>query len=76
MDQAISRIAGSCHQCASLRSSPRFVPEQLSLDPPAAVGISFVADVLRHEPQIILVRETITSYSKAQIIESEKQTVI
>ncbi len=25
MDQAISRIAGGCHQCVSLRSSPRFL---------------------------------------------------
>ena len=43
------------------------------MDPPAAVGVSFAADVLRIERQIILiVCETITSYTKAQIIESEK----
>jgi hypothetical protein len=74
MDQAISCIAGGCHQCVSLRSSPRFLQEQSSSDPPAAVGVSFAADVLRRERQIILVvRETITSYTKAQIIESEKR---
>ena len=65
MDQAISRIGGACRQCASLRSSPRFLQEQSFLDLPAAVGVSFAADVLPHERQIILiVRETITSYTR------------
>jgi len=77
MDQAVSRIAGTCHQCASLRSSLRFLQEQLSLDPPAVVCVSFAADVLRHERQIILIiRETITSYTKAQIIESGKRNCL
>ena len=36
--------------------------------------MSFAADVLRRERQLILVvRETITSYSRAQIVDSEKR---
>ena len=74
MDQAISRIAENCHQCIALQSTPRLLQEQSSSDPPEAVGISFAADVLRRERQIILVvRETVTSYTKAQVIESEKR---
>ena len=64
MDNAISRMSESCHQCNALKTIPHTVVEQSTSDPPDAVGVSFATDVLRRERQLILVvRETITSYS-------------
>ena len=74
LDSAIGRVAEMCHQCSALKSVPKALTDQTSSPPPETFGISFAADVLRRERQYILVlRETLTSYTRAMIIENEKR---
>jgi hypothetical protein len=64
MDKAIERVTAACHHCASLKKVPHSLTLQSTCDPPDAVGVSFAADVLKRERQLILVlRETVTSYT-------------
>ena len=73
MDKAIENITSSCTHCASLRKLPHFVQEQSTCDPPDSVGTSFAADVMKRQKQLILiVRECVTSYTMACIIEDER----
>lgn len=72
MDKAIEEVVRSCHQCTSLKSIPHTISSQSTSDPPDAVGVSFAADVIKREKQLILVvRETVTSYTVSQIITNE-----
>jgi hypothetical protein len=74
IDKNIESITKSCYQCASLQNVPKARIEQSSTDPPEGIGISFAADVLRRERQLILiVRECVSSFTVAQIIETEKK---
>ena len=74
LDTSCSRLSESCHQCSALKTVPRTVVEQSTSDPPEAVGVSFAADILRRERQFIIVlRETVTSYTRALIVDSEKR---
>ncbi|CAC5376647.1 unnamed protein product [Mytilus coruscus] len=73
MQKAVEQASDSCHTCASLKRFPKNVLEQSSEDPPDLVGISFVADVLKRNRQLILVvRETVTSYTSTCFIQDEK----
>ena len=73
MDRAIDSITSGCTQCSSLRKTQHFVIEQTTSEPPDAVGITFAADVMKREKQLILVvRECVTSYTAACIIEDER----
>ncbi len=75
MDKNIDEITKLCHQCASLKHSPPPVAEQSTSDPPESVGITFSADVLKRERQLICVlRENVTSFTSACIIENEQAT--
>ena len=50
---------------------------QSSLEPPDAVGISFAADVIKRSRQLILVvRETVTSFTVACFIEDERHATL
>ena len=73
LDRAIHDVTDHCHMCMSLRSLPTAVPDQASQEPPAVVGISFAADVLRQHGQYVLViRETVTSYLLTCLVPDEK----
>ncbi|MCG7876681.1 MAG: RNase H-like domain-containing protein [Candidatus Thiodiazotropha endolucinida] len=73
INSAIDRITDSCHVCSSLQKFPESLVTQSSDDPPDTIGVSFAADVLKQNRQLILVlRETISSYTVACIIENEK----
>ena len=64
MDSALQRVTDGFHQCTSLRNAPRTVDPQSTSDPPAVVGTSFAADVIKRSKQLILVlRECVTSYT-------------
>ncbi|CAC5413940.1 unnamed protein product [Mytilus coruscus] len=68
MPKAAEQASDSCHICASLKRFPKSLVEQSSEDPPDLVGISYVADVLKRNRQLILVvRETVTSYTRNQL---------
>ncbi|XP_070576935.1 uncharacterized protein [Ptychodera flava] len=75
LDRSIQQVCSSCHQCASLRKVPRSLAEQSTTDPPEVVGISFAADVIKRECQLVLVlRECVTSFTTACLVEDERHT--
>lgn len=74
LDKALDQCSQSCHLCASLQKIPSRVIEQSSSEPPAAVGISFAADVIKRNRQLILVvRENASSFTTSCIIEDERR---
>ena len=77
MDKAIERATKGCHSCAALKTAPKTVQKQSSGDPPESVGITFAADVMKRERQLILVvRECVTSYTLTCHLESERHEVL
>ena len=73
-DKAIETLTSSCHHCQSLKAIPRHLQPQSSSDPPAIIGVSFAADIVKGYHQLILVlRETVSSYTLTSLIESEKR---
>ena len=77
MTKAIDRVRDTCHTCAPLRNLPQPLLNQTTNDPPAVVGISFAADVLRRSKQFILVlQDTSTFFTSACIIPDEKTATL
>ena len=73
VDKAIDRVSSSCHTCESVKSIPKHFHPQSSEEPPPSIGVSFAADVARRHRQLILVlRETVSSYTLTTLIKSEK----
>ena len=73
VDKAIDLVSSSCHICESVKSIPKHFQPQSSEDAPQSIGISFAADVARRHRQLILVvRETVSSYTLTTLIKSEK----
>ena len=63
MSKAVEQASDSCHICGSLKRFPKSLIQQSSDDPPNLVGISYAADILKRNRQLILVVcETMTSY--------------
>jgi hypothetical protein len=51
--------------------------EQSTSDPPEAVGVNFAADIIKRNLQLILVlRETVTSYTAACIVANEQRITV
>jgi hypothetical protein len=77
MDRAVDSATDSCHTCASLRKVPHFQQEQDSGDPPESVGISFAADVLKRERQLVRVfRECVTSFTLTTLPDDERKDTL
>ena len=77
MSKAVEQADDSCNICASLKRFPKSLIQQSSDDPPDLVGISYAADILKRNRQLILiVRETMTSYSSACFIQDEKRETL
>ena len=73
LDKAIEDVSGTCHQCLAMKSVPKQLMPQRSSDPVAHIGSSFALDVMRRCQQFIIVlRESVTSYTITMLIESEK----
>ena len=77
MTTTIDDVTNGCHQCATVDRPPPVVMEQSTSDPPEAVGVSFATDILKQKCQLVLlVRETVTSYTLTMLIPDEKQDTI
>ena len=77
LPKAIDNTYNSCHTCLSLQKFPDSLIKQTSEDPTETIGLSFAADILKRERQLVLIlRETVTSYTKASIVHDEKQTTL
>ena len=73
VDKAIDLVSPSCHTCQSVKSIPKHFQPQSSEDAPKSIGVSFAADVARRHRQLILVlRETVSSYTFTTLIKSER----
>ena len=73
LDKSIQHVCSTCHQCASLKKVPHSLIEQSTMDPPEVVGISFAADVIKRERQLVLVlRECVTSFTTACLVDDER----
>ena len=67
-------ILGWIWSNGTLQAIPRHLQPQSSSDPPATIGVSFAADIVKRYRQLILVlRETVSSYTLTSLIESEKR---
>ena len=74
LTKAIERTYNSCHTCVSLQKFPDSLVKQTSEDPPEFIGVSFAADILKCDRQLILLlRKTVTSYTAVCIVSFEKQ---
>ena len=72
IDKAISEVTKACHQCASIKDIPQAMIKQSTDHPPSSVGIKYAADVIRRCGQKILtIRESVSSYTLAEIIKDE-----
>ena len=75
LDKSVSSVCDSCHHCNSLKYVPPPLRPQTSEPPPDTLGTSFAADVMKRCGQLILVlRETVSSYTLATILQSERHT--
>ena len=77
IDKSVGLISANCHHCLSLRSFPTTMTPQTSEPPPDTIGVSFAADVIRRYRQYILVlRETVTSYTRSMLISNEQHSTL
>lgn len=77
LGKAIDRVCESCHTCASLKKIPDQLIPQSSEDPSEAIGLTFAADVLKRNCQLIFVlRECVSSYTVACLITDEKRDTL
>ena len=73
MDSNIEHTSQSCHPCASLRKVPKSLIPETTSNPPESVGCNFAADILIRERQkILVIREYVTSLTRAALLPSEK----
>ena len=73
LDKSVETTSCSCHHCASLRNTPNLPSTQSTADPPEVVGISYAADIVKRDRQLILVlRECVTSYTVTCFVNDER----
>ena len=73
VDKAIDLVSSSHQNCESVKAIPKHFQPQSSEEAPWSIGASFATDVARRHQQLILIlRETISSYTLTTIIKSEK----
>lgn len=77
LHEAVEQATRLCHLCESLKTLPESSFQQSSEDPPDVIGVSFAADILKRNCQLILVvRETVTSYTRACFVCDEKRDTL
>ena len=71
-DKSVLEVTKSCHSCAAIRDVPKAMIEESSEPPPDVVGTRLAADIVkRYSQKIFIIRETVTSYTLAEIIRDE-----
>ena len=72
LDTSIRITNTNCQTCTSLQKMDCVPSPATTSDPPPTLGISFATDVLKRFCQnILILRETVTSYTTACLVESE-----
>ena len=73
LDKLVNIVVDNCHTCTALKKVPSLFHEQSTSDPPDQIGTHYSTDVLKRDSQAIMVlRESISSYTEATIIPNEK----
>ena len=77
MDKSIEQVTSSCHHSVSLSNTPHTLIQQSTGDPPDTVGVSFSADVIKCNRQLVLVlRENTNSFTASCIIDNERHDTL
>ena len=77
LDSAIERVTDTCHTCMSLLKLPQTLIDQSTTHLPNAIGVTFAADVIKRNRQLIFViRETVSSYTSTCIVECERHDAL
>ena len=72
LDKLVTEVSKSCDQCAAIKDIPKAMIEQSTDKPPTSVGIKFAADIIKRCGQkIMIIRETVSSYTLAELVEDE-----
>jgi hypothetical protein len=75
--KALDHVSKSCYTCTSLHKVPHFMIEQSTSASPDVIGTSFAADVIKRQRQMILVvRETVTSFTTTCLISNERRETL
>ena len=76
-DKHIKEVTSVCPQCAAVKEIPEAMIPESTDPPPSVIGGRFAADVIRRWSQKILcIRETVTSYTLAELIPDETKETI
>ena len=78
LDKALDRVSKACYTCASMQKVPHFmIGQSTSETAPDTIGTTFAADVIKRQRQLILVvRETVTSYTTACLVNDERRETL
>ena len=77
LEDALESVSKQCHTCLSLSDMPNRFLKQSSTTKPTSIGSNFSADIIKRSGQMILmVREYVSSYSLAKLIQNEKATTL
>ena len=75
VETAIDQCTTSCHHCSSMNPLPTSLIEESTESSPDHFAQKFAADVIKRNSQLILVlRETVSSFTQAELIISEQST--
>ena len=76
-DKCIKQVSQACSQCAAIKELPKAMIPESTEPPPSVIGGRFAADVIKRCSQKILcIRETVTSYTLAELIPDERGETI
>ena len=73
MDSKAKKVVDNCYECAALKKVPSMYNKQSTSVPANVIGVKYSIDVMkRYTQNILLIREDISSYSDATIVQDEK----
>ena len=77
LDSKARAVTDNCYTCAALKKVPTVYHKQDTSEPEKTIGCKFSADVVqRYNQVILLIRESITSYTEGIIISDEKASTL
>ena len=77
MEKDLQLVASNCHTCSSLAKLTHPSHASSTSLPPPRIGSSFAADIVKCNRQLILLlRETVSSYTLACLVEDEKGATV
>lgn len=76
-EKTIKEVCKACSQCAAIRDVPTAMVQESTDPPPHTIGGRFAADIIkRNQQKIFCIRETVTSYTLADLIPSETRSSV